>query len=127
MLNWALFDSAAHSGPVYRPGIFDRFANYIALIAYWQDSEPGDSRMATQQLLTTDRLLSPLMTMGASGRSRAAYTPYSYRPAQDTAPSLGFTGQLPERACLFAMYRADRDIPVLYKMVRMRIINYVEN
>lgn len=30
-------------------------------------------------------------------------------------------------ASLFAMYRADRDIPVLYKMVRMRIINYVEN
>lgn len=97
MLNWALFDSAAHSGPVHRPGIFDRFANYIALIAYWQDSEPGDSRMATQQLLATDRLLSPLMALGASGRSRNAYTPYGYRPAQDTAPSLGFTGQLPER------------------------------
>jgi RHS repeat-associated protein len=54
--------------------------------------------MATQQLLATDRLLSPLMALGASGRSRAAYTPYGYRPAQDTAPSLGFTGQLPERA-----------------------------
>lgn len=98
MLSWALFDSAAHPGPVYRPGIFDRFANYIALIAYWQDSEPGDSKMATQQLLATDRLLSPLMALGASGRSRAAYTPYGYRPTQDTAPSLGFTGQLPERA-----------------------------
>lgn len=54
--------------------------------------------MATQQLLATDRLLSPLMALGASGRSRAAYTPYGYRPTQDTAPSLGFTGQLPERA-----------------------------
>jgi RHS repeat-associated protein len=52
--------------------------------------------MATQQLLATDRLLSPLMAVGA-GHYRSAYTPYGYRPAQDTAPSLGFTGQLCER------------------------------
>ncbi|MFK3682846.1 RHS repeat-associated core domain-containing protein [Pseudomonas sp. NPDC088890] len=52
--------------------------------------------MATQQLLATDRLLSPFMALGATGRSSNAYTPYGYCPAKSTSPLLGFTGQLRE-------------------------------
>lgn len=52
--------------------------------------------MATQQLLATDRLQSPLLTLGAAGWAHSAYTPYGYRVTQAGVPALGFTGQLNE-------------------------------
>lgn len=68
------------------------------------------------RLLTTDRLESPLLTLGSSDHASRTYGPYGYFRISPDAAALGFTGQLFEASMggyLLGSYR-------LYNPIMMR-------